>query len=71
MIDFEKETQIDEELEDASARAEEMLKSIFHPKVLPLVLMGARAAGRWTPRPVALWIARKIAASEDGPKSTG
>jgi len=64
-------TDIEKELDAASDRAEEMLKNIFNPKVLPLVMKGARAASRWTPRPLALWIARKIVASDDEPKPAG
>ncbi len=66
-----KEIRVDEELEQASAKAEAMLKNIVHPKLLPLVMMGTRAIGRWTPRPVALWIGRKIAAKDDEPRPTG
>ena len=66
-----KEIQVDEELEQASAKAEAMLKNIVHPKLLPTVMMCTRAVGRWTPRPVALWIGRKIAAKDDEPKPTG
>jgi hypothetical protein len=60
MTDIEKERQIEKELDAASDRAEELLKNILNPKLLPLVMKGARATSRWIPRSLALWIARKI-----------
>jgi hypothetical protein len=62
-----KEIQIANELDAASARVEEILRNTFDPKLLPLVMRGARAAGRLAHRPLALWIAWKIAASDDVP----
>jgi hypothetical protein len=65
---IEKETQIEKELVAASVRVEEMMRNIFNPKLLPLAMIGARAAVKCIPRPLAVGIARKIAASEDEPR---
>jgi len=65
---IEKQMQIEKELDAASERVEEMMSNTFSPKIFPLAMMAARAAAKWAPQPLALYVARKITASEDGPR---
>ena len=67
---IEKQMQIEKELNAASDRVEEMISNTFSPKIFPLAMMAARAAAKWTPQPLALYVARKITAGEDGPRAS-